>query len=63
MVKIKIDYAKCVNDIDKICVEICPVSVFRNEKSKSPRIVNEESCIMCRTCQVNCPNQAIEILP
>jgi NAD-dependent dihydropyrimidine dehydrogenase PreA subunit len=62
MVKIVIDYAKCVGDADRICVEICPVSVFRNEKSKKPIVINEENCIMCRTCQVNCPTQAIKIL-
>jgi NAD-dependent dihydropyrimidine dehydrogenase PreA subunit len=62
MVKIVIDYAKCVGDTDRICVEICPVSVFRNKRSEKPTIVNEESCIMCRTCEVNCPSQAIKIL-
>lgn len=62
MVKIVIDYAKCVGDSNKICVELCPVSAFRNGKSEKPTVVNEEKCIMCRTCQVNCPSQAIEIL-
>jgi len=62
MVKIVIDYTKCVEDFDKVCVEICPVSVFRSEKSGKPRVVNEEKCIVCRACQVNCPCQAIEIL-
>jgi 2-oxoglutarate ferredoxin oxidoreductase subunit delta len=63
MVKIKVDYSKCLGEIDKICVEICPVSVFRDMKLKKPKVENEENCIMCRTCQVNCPSQAIEILP
>jgi 2-oxoglutarate ferredoxin oxidoreductase subunit delta len=62
MVKIIIDYAKCVGDVERICVEICPVSVFRNHKLKKPEVVNEESCIMCGTCEVNCPDQAIKIL-
>jgi len=62
MVKIVVDYAKCVGEIDRICVEICPVSVFQNDKSKKPKIVNEENCILCRSCQVNCPSQAIKIL-
>lgn len=62
MVKIMIDYAKCVGDVDRICVEICPVSVFRNHKLKKPEVVNEANCIMCRTCEVNCPSQAIKIL-
>jgi NAD-dependent dihydropyrimidine dehydrogenase PreA subunit len=61
MVKIVIDYAKCVGDTDRICVEICPVYVFLNEKSKKPTVVNEENCILCRTCEVNCPSQAIKI--
>jgi len=62
MVKIVINYAKCGWDKERICVEICPVSVFRNEKSEKPEVQNEENCLMCRACQVNCPSQAIEIL-
>jgi len=63
MVKIVINYAKCVGETDRICIEICPFSIFRNEKSAKPEIVNEESCNLCRMCQVNCPNQAIDIVP
>lgn len=62
MVKIKIDYAKCVREKDKICVELCPFSVFSFEKTPKPKVVNAENCILCRTCQVNCPGQAIEIV-
>jgi NAD-dependent dihydropyrimidine dehydrogenase PreA subunit len=62
MVRIVIDYAKCTGDGYKICVEICPASIFRNEKSAKPEVVNEERCNICRACQVNCPSQAIEIL-
>ncbi|MGQ9550957.1 MAG: 4Fe-4S dicluster domain-containing protein [Candidatus Bathycorpusculaceae bacterium] len=62
MAKIVVDYTKCVGDLDKICVEICPVSIFQNQKLGKPRVVNEENCIICRTCEVNCPSQAIKIL-
>jgi 2-oxoglutarate ferredoxin oxidoreductase subunit delta len=62
MVRIVIDYAKCAGDANRICVELCPVSVFCNGKFEKPKIANEENCIMCRTCEVNCPNQAIKIL-
>jgi len=31
MVKILINYAKCREEFDKICVEICPLSIFRKE--------------------------------
>lgn len=60
MAKIRIDYAKCVGT-DKLCVDICPMSVFRDTKTTKPEIANENDCILCRTCQVNCPVQAIEI--
>jgi NAD-dependent dihydropyrimidine dehydrogenase PreA subunit len=63
LARIIVNYVKCVGDPHKICVDICPVSIFRIKKSGRPEVVNEESCIMCRTCQVNCPFQAIEILP
>jgi NAD-dependent dihydropyrimidine dehydrogenase PreA subunit len=62
MVKIIIDYSKCSGDFDKICVEICPASVFQDEKSRKPRVADEENCILCLTCQFNCPRQAIKIL-
>jgi NAD-dependent dihydropyrimidine dehydrogenase PreA subunit len=62
LVKIVVDYAKCVGDPDRICVEICPLSVFVNDRAGKPKVVKEENCIMCRSCEVNCPGQAIRIL-
>jgi 2-oxoglutarate ferredoxin oxidoreductase subunit delta len=63
LVKIVVDYAKCKGDPHRICVEICPASVFRVRDTGKPQIVKEENCIMCRTCEVNCPSQAITIMP
>ncbi|MEM4704755.1 MAG: 4Fe-4S binding protein [Candidatus Bathyarchaeia archaeon] len=63
MVKIVVDYAKCVGDPYRLCVEICPAAVFIIKKTGKPEIANEENCTMCRACQVNCPKQAILILP
>jgi NAD-dependent dihydropyrimidine dehydrogenase PreA subunit len=62
LVQIRIDYAKCINEKDKICLELCPVSIFVFEKGSKPKTVKAEKCIMCKTCIVNCPGQAIEIL-
>jgi NAD-dependent dihydropyrimidine dehydrogenase PreA subunit len=62
MAKIRVDNAKCLGEKEKICVEICPFSVFHEGKTKKVEIVNVENCIMCRTCIVNCPGQAIDIL-
>jgi 2-oxoglutarate ferredoxin oxidoreductase subunit delta len=63
LVKIIVDYTKCLGDPDRICVEICPFSVFASKEAEKPKVVKEEDCIMCRSCQVNCPGQAISILP
>jgi NAD-dependent dihydropyrimidine dehydrogenase PreA subunit len=62
MVKIVINDAKCLREKDKLCVEICPFSVFREGKASKPVVTNLEDCNVCRTCQVNCPSQAIEII-
>jgi NAD-dependent dihydropyrimidine dehydrogenase PreA subunit len=62
MVKVQIDYSKCTGNGERLCVEICPVSVFNEKKSGKPEVVNVENCILCRTCQVNCPSQAILVL-
>lgn len=62
MAKIKVDNAKCLREKEKICVEICPFSVFREGKTERVEIVNVENCIMCRSCIVNCLGQAIDIL-
>ena len=62
MAKIKVDNGKCLREKEKVCVEICPFSVFREGKTEKVEIINVENCIVCRTCIVNCPGQAIEIL-
>jgi NAD-dependent dihydropyrimidine dehydrogenase PreA subunit len=62
MVKILIDYSKCNGNGEKLCMEICPVSVFCIGKSGKPEVADVENCIGCRTCQFNCPNQAIAVL-
>jgi ferredoxin-like protein FixX len=62
MVRIKVNNGKCLKEKEKICVEICPVSIFREGKTAKVEIVSVENCTMCRTCLVNCPGQAIEIL-
>lgn len=48
MVKIVIDSAKCLREKEKICVEICPATVFREGKKSKPEIANVENCIVCR---------------
>ena len=59
MVEIKIDTEKC--DGDGTCVDVCPVEVFEIREGKAV-VVNLDECLVCMACEVQCPNNAIEII-
>ena len=59
MVEIKIDLSKC--DGDGTCADVCPVSVFEIVDGKS-KAVNVSECLVCRACETQCPNSAIQVI-
>jgi NAD-dependent dihydropyrimidine dehydrogenase PreA subunit len=59
MVEIKIDTSKC--DGCGTCKDTCPVAVFEINDGKS-HAVNVKDCLACRACEVQCPNQCIQII-
>ena len=59
MVEIKIDTEKC--DGCGTCVDSCPVDVFEIKDEKSV-VINLDECLVCRACEVQCPDNAIEII-
>jgi 2-oxoglutarate ferredoxin oxidoreductase subunit delta len=45
-----------------ICVELCLQEVFGTDDIGTPEIVFPEKCIQCLTCELHCPEFAIEVV-
>ena len=58
MVKIIVD-AKCTGC--ETCVNTCPVSVYEIKDGKATP-VNESECLVCRACEAQCPEGAIQVV-
>jgi len=59
MVKIVVDNDKCTGC--STCVDTCPVAVFEVKDGKSVPTKPEE-CLVCRACEVQCPENAIQVI-
>ena len=59
MVEVKVDVEKCTGC--GTCVDTCPVEVFEIKDEKSV-VVNNDECLVCRACEVQCPEAAIEVI-
>ena len=46
----------------QICVENCPVDIFRSEDGKAiVNHANEDECLLCDLCLSKCPVKAITL--
>lgn len=58
MPKVIIDYEKCT--FEQTCVGTCPMGVFEVEGDRVV-VAQEDQCIVCRACEVSCPEEAITV--
>ena len=60
MIKIKINAIKCTGC--EQCIKVCPMEIYIITKGKAK--IDEKktkTCLICRACEVSCPNKAIKI--
>jgi len=62
-IKLEIDWPKhLAAGPCKRCVEVCPVDIFRMADGKLEVVAdNEDECILCDMCLVQCPTKAITL--
>jgi NAD-dependent dihydropyrimidine dehydrogenase PreA subunit len=59
MVKIVVDNHKCTGC--GTCKDTCPVSVYEIKDGKSIPVKPDE-CLVCRACEVQCSEGAIQVI-
>ncbi|MEW6671345.1 MAG: 4Fe-4S binding protein [Thermodesulfobacteriota bacterium] len=45
-----------------ICVELCPKEVFGTDDIGTPEVVRPDECTQCLSCELHCPEYAIEVV-
>lgn len=58
----RIDMARCIGC--GTCVDSCPMDVFRMDGESEKAVIKyPEDCMLCRFCEIDCPEDAIYVSP
>ena len=50
----------CIDELDKSCVDVCPVDCIHFEEGVDLKLyIDPEECIDCGACEPECPVEAI----
>ncbi len=44
-----------------ICMAFCPKEIIKAGQNGKPEIIDNDSCIGCRFCEIHCPDFAITV--
>lgn len=45
-----------------ICVQLCPKEVLELDKAEKATVMRPDDCIVCKLCELRCPDLAITVL-
>ncbi|WP_419174957.1 MULTISPECIES: 4Fe-4S dicluster domain-containing protein [Desulfosediminicola] len=45
-----------------ICIALCPKNVLELDKKEKATVARPEDCIVCKLCELRCPDLAITVL-
>jgi Fe-S-cluster-containing dehydrogenase component/CRP-like cAMP-binding protein len=52
----------CMHCTDPVCMIGCPTGAIHREAAKGNVVINQATCIGCRTCAMQCPYEAIRMV-
>lgn len=44
-----------------ICYSLCPKNVLAANENGKPKVVDKDACIVCKLCELRCPDFVIRV--